>query len=206
MKSIMTFSFKTIKTANEAEFKEKGSRFIGYLFPFEREHDLKSSIELLKNKHPKASHFCFAYRIGNEGNIFRSSDDGEPSGTAGKPILNTILSKNLTNVLVIVVRYFGGTLLGVPGLIHAYKQASIMVIESAEVETIHLKESFIFKFSFENLNDLMRYVKEYHLTILKQEYEETCIFEIEIKSSEAEEILGKFQNLRSFEITPSKQD
>jgi uncharacterized YigZ family protein len=113
--------YKTINQPASAEFKDRGSKFIAFAFPVETPDDFKNHLQQLKKEHPKAVHHCFAYRIGTDGNNFRVSDDGEPSGTAGKPILGQIDSKEVTNVAVIVVRYFGGSLLGVPGLINAYK-------------------------------------------------------------------------------------
>src|SRR3954466_8194860 len=121
--------YNTITQPSTAEFKDRGSKFIAYAFALETTDDFKKQLQLLKKEHPKAVHHCFAYRIGTDGNNFRSSDDGEPSGTAGRPILGQIDSKMLTNAAVIVVRYFGGTLLGVPGLINAYKMATSLVLQ-----------------------------------------------------------------------------
>ena len=121
--------YQTIAQPSFAEFKDRGSRFLAYAYPIKLVEEFKEKLQLLKKEHPKAVHHCFAYRIGLDNNIFRVSDDGEPSGTAGKPILGQIDSKQLTNVLIIVVRYFGGTLLGVPGLINAYKSAAAMALQ-----------------------------------------------------------------------------
>ena len=195
------FHYNTIKYTTEGEFKDKGSRFISYAFPFQNEEQLKSHLKALRNIHTKARHFCYAYKIGNDSNNFRTSDDGEPGGSAGKSIFNAILSQSLSNVLVVVVRYFGGTLLGVRGLINAYKTAATLALKVAEIETIYLKDIWILNFSFENLNDLMKITKEYNLAIIKQEYHPTCSFEIEINKNETTEILAKFKKLRAFEIT-----
>src|SRR5881394_2188011 len=121
--------YYTITQCSNAEFKDRGSKFIAFAFPVETVDDFKKQLQVLKKDHPKAVHHCFAYRIGTDGNNFRSSDDGEPSGTAGKPILGQIDSKELVNVAVIVVRYWGGTLLGVPGLINAYKVSAAMALQ-----------------------------------------------------------------------------
>ncbi len=121
--------YHTIDQNSLAEFKDRSSRFLAYAYPIQSTDDFKNYLQQLKKEHPKAVHHCFAYRLGLDGNNFRISDDGEPSGTAGKPILGQIESKGLTNVLVIVVRYFGGTLLGVPGLINAYKTATAMALQ-----------------------------------------------------------------------------
>src|SRR5262245_36782634 len=119
----------TIAQSSFAEFKDRGSRFLAYAYPIQSTEDFKNYLHQLKKEHPKAVHHCFAYRIGIDGNNFRSSDDGEPSGTAGKPILGQIDSKGLTNTAIVVVRYFGGTLLGVPGLINAYKTSSSFALQ-----------------------------------------------------------------------------
>src|SRR5687768_5442349 len=121
--------YQTIEKESIAEFKDRGSRFIAYAFPISSADDFKKKLKEVKEEHPKAVHHCFAYRIGTDGNNFRSSDDGEPSGSAGRPILGQIDSKELSNAAIIVVRYFGGTLLGVPGLIHAYKTAASFALQ-----------------------------------------------------------------------------
>ncbi|MBL7721167.1 MAG: YigZ family protein, partial [Chitinophagaceae bacterium] len=125
--------FKTIETTAMAEFRDRGSKFIAFIFPVSDVNDFKARLADIKKEHPKATHHCFAYRIGLDGTNFRVSDDGEPSGSAGRPILGQIDSKQLTNVLIIVVRYFGGTLLGVPGLINAYKSAAAMALQVTPV-------------------------------------------------------------------------
>jgi uncharacterized YigZ family protein len=122
---VFTDSYLTVKQPAQGLFKDKGSKFIGYIFPIQSAEDVKGVLAQLKAEHPKARHICWALRLSTDRSVFRVNDDGEPSGTAGKPILNTLLSANLTQVCVAVVRYFGGTLLGVPGLIHAYKEASL---------------------------------------------------------------------------------
>ncbi len=121
--------YYTIENPSIAEFKDKGSKFIAYAFPVNEVKDFKEKLAAIKKEHPKATHHCFAYRIGTDGTTYRVSDDGEPSGSAGRPILGQLDSKQLTNVLVIVVRYFGGTLLGVPGLINAYKSSAAMALQ-----------------------------------------------------------------------------
>ena len=125
--------YYTIETSAVAEFKDRGSKFLAYSYPLKDVKDFKTHMQELKKEHPKAVHHCFAYKIGVDGNVFRSSDDGEPSGSAGKPIMGQIESKNLTDTLIIVVRYFGGTLLGVPGLINAYKTAASLVIQCTPI-------------------------------------------------------------------------
>ena len=125
--------FRTIESSTTSEFKDRGSKFFAFAYPIERPQDVKERLQVLKKAHPKAVHFCYAYRIGTDGLQFRANDDGEPSGSAGKPILGQIDSLSFTNVLVVVVRYFGGTLLGVPGLINAYKTATADALQQAVV-------------------------------------------------------------------------
>lgn len=145
--------YLTIGKPSNAEFKDRGSKFIAYTFPVETADDFKQQLQLLKKEHPKAVHHCFAYRIGTDGNNFRSSDDGEPSGTAGKPILGQIDSKGLTNAAVIVVRYWGGTLLGVPGLINAYKSATALALQVTPVIQKQVEVLYSIEFDYTRMNE-----------------------------------------------------
>src|SRR5215208_2258447 len=140
--------YHTIEKPSLAEFKDRGSKFLAYAFPVQAPDDFKKRLKELKEEHPKAAHHCFAYRIGTDGNTFRSGDDGEPSGSAGKPILGQIDSKNLTNVAVVVVRYFGGTLLGVPGLINAYKSAASMALQVTPVVQKPIEVAYTLQFDY----------------------------------------------------------
>src|SRR5579863_4577412 len=124
-------TYLTLESASEGQFRDRGSKFLAYAYPVASEHDIKNILAELKKAHPKANHHCWAMRWSTDRSVFRINDDGEPSGTAGRPILNTLLSRNLTNIVVIVVRYFGGTLLGVPGLINAYKSATEEALKHA---------------------------------------------------------------------------
>lgn len=196
MESKSKDSFLTISNKSEGEFKEKGSKFLSYAFPFENIEQLKPSLEELKSIHPKARHFCYAYKIGMDNDNFRSNDDGEPSGSAGKPILNAILSKNLSDILIVVVRYFGGTLLGVPGLINAYKSASLEAISNAEIIEKIVYNKYIFKYNFEKTNEIMRIVKENELKILAQDYTDKCEIKIEVRQAIVEKVIGKIVELR----------
>lgn len=162
------FYFTIDKTAT-AEFKERGSRFIAYAFPVSTAEEFKKNLLHIKKEHPKAVHHCFAYRLGTDLNAFRSSDDGEPSGTAGKPILGQIDSKQMTNVMVVVVRYFGGTLLGVPGLINAYKTVTALVLQMVPMVQKSIEVPYQFQFDYQQLNDIMRVLKKCNATIVKQE-------------------------------------
>src|SRR4051812_32495746 len=148
-------SYNTIERPSQAEFKDKGSRFIAYAYPLQKVDDFKKILQDLKKDHPKAVHHCFAYRIGTDGNTFRVSDDGEPSGTAGKQILGQIDSKKITNVLVVVVRYFGGTLLGVPGLINAYKTASSFALQLSPTVQKAIEKEYTIQFDYTQVNEVM---------------------------------------------------
>jgi uncharacterized YigZ family protein len=193
-------SYLTILKESEGEFKEKGSKFIAYALPFTNIDNLKPYLEIIKAKNPKARHFCFAYKIGIGNDNFRTNDDGEPAGSAGKPILNAILSKNISDILIVVVRYFGGTLLGVSGLINAYKSASLLAISNGKTETRLVFEKFILKYNFEKTNEIMRIIKEFEIKILAQNYTDKCETNIEVRLSQTTEIISKIENLRYVEV------
>ena len=153
---MFTDSYLTVKQPAQGLFKDKGSKFIGYIFPIQSAEDIKGILTKLKTEHPKARHICWALRLSTDRSVFRVNDDGEPSGTAGKPILNTILSQNLHYVLVVVVRYFGGTLLGVPGLIQAYKEGAIDALEQAEIYEKEPMKIRSIQFSYSQMNEVMK--------------------------------------------------
>jgi uncharacterized YigZ family protein len=192
--------YKTISQPAVAEFKDRGSRFIAYAFPVQSTDEFKNYLQQLKKEHPKAAHHCFAYRIGLDGNNFRSSDDGEPSGTAGKPILGQIDSKELSNVLVVVVRYFGGTLLGVPGLINAYKTATAMVLQLTPVIRKAVEVNYELQFDYTQMNDVMMLAKKCNCTIIEQEAQLFCKMKIGVPVNKREEFLHKVSELRGMEI------
>jgi uncharacterized YigZ family protein len=192
--------YYSIEKSAIAEYKDKGSRFIAYSYPFKDKEELKKMLGLMKKEHPKASHFCFAYKIGTDGNNFRANDDGEPSGSAGKPILNAIESKQLTNVLVVVVRYFGGTLLGVPGLIHAYRTAAIMSLQLVPTIQYQMEEAYQLQFDHTILNDVMQLIKQFNCTIIKQENQLFYLVQIGIPKARLEELLHKFKELYTLDV------
>ncbi len=161
--------YTTIDQNSEAEFKDRGSRFLAFAFPVKTPQDFKNQLVLIKKNHPKASHYCFAYRIGTDGNTFRAGDDGEPAGTAGKPILGQIDSRGLTDVCVVVVRYFGGSLLGVPGLIHAYKTACGFALQTVPAVRKDVLVEFLLQFDYTIINDVMQVLKQHKAEIKKQE-------------------------------------
>lgn len=192
--------FQTIDKPGFAEFKDRGSRFLAYAFPMSAAEECKQHLQILKKEHAKAVHHCFAYRIGLDGNQFRVSDDGEPSGSAGKPILGQIDSKELTNIGMIVVRYFGGTLLGVPGLINAYKSAASMALQMVPIIQKPVEVLYQVQFDYTTMNEVMMIVKQYNCTILHQEMQLFCQLKIGVPKSRLEEVLYKFRDMYTVEV------
>jgi uncharacterized YigZ family protein len=192
--------YNTIAQLSTAEFKDRGSKFIGYAFPIETADDFKQQLQLLKKEHPKAVHHCFAYRIGTDGNNFRSSDDGEPSGSAGKPILGQIDSKELTNVAVIVVRYWGGTLLGVPGLINAYKSAATMAFQVTPIIQKQIEIKYSIEFDYTRMNEVMMILKQYNCTVIKQEMQLFCNITTGVPQNRLDEVLYKLNDLQNVTV------
>ena len=172
--------YNTIKEPSTGEFKDRGSRFIAFAYSINTADDFKSYRARLKKEHPKANHHCFAYRLGVDGINFRMSDDGEPSGTAGRPILGQVDSLNLTNVLIVVVRYFGGTLLGVPGLINAYKTSAALALQQSTILQKPVLMHYHLQFDYMVMNDVMKLIKQYDCVVMKQELHLFCLFEIGI--------------------------
>jgi uncharacterized YigZ family protein len=192
--------YYTIGQNAVAEFKDRGSRFIAYAYPIQLSGDLKNYLQQLKKEHPKAAHHCFAYRLGLDGNNFRVSDDGEPPGTAGKPILGQIDSKGLTNVLVIVVRYFGGTLLGVPGLINAYRTAAAVALQVTPIVRKAVEVNYQLQFNYSQMNDIMILVRKYNCTIIEKAEQLFCILKIGVPVNRLDEFLYTVSEVRNVEI------
>lgn len=192
--------YQTIEKQVVAEFSDRGSKFIGIAFPITSANDFKVALNEVKKMHPKASHHCFAYRIGMDGTAYRVADAGEPSGTAGRPILGQIDSKGLTNVLVVVVRYFGGTLLGVPGLINAYKNAASMALQLTPIVKKPILTLYELQFDYTISNDIMRIVKKYTCVLLKQDLQLFCNYEVGIPRQVEKECLGALEELRGLSI------
>ena len=188
-------TYKTIEKEAEGVFRDKGSRFIAYLYPIKSEEEIKNIIAELKALHPKARHHCWAMRIGPDRTVFRINDDGEPSGTAGRPILNTLLSSDLTNILAVVVRYFGGTLLGVPGLINAYKSATQDAINQANVIEKTIDLIFKLEFGHSVMNEVMKIIKDDDLRIFNQQFDLNCSLDIEIRQSQVNKVLGRLEKI-----------
>lgn len=196
-----TDSYKTITIASEEIlYKEKNSKFYGYVFPITTEEEVKPLLEPLRKKHFNAVHFCYAFQIGTDPFYSRANDDGEPGNTAGMPIYGQIQSFGLTNVLVVIVRFFGGTKLGVGGLISAYKTAAQMAIENASIVEKTVNLSFIITFEYKNINKVMRVIKEQNLTIVHQKMEMSCEIEIATRKKNAEKIFDIFNTLFGVEI------
>lgn len=199
----MDFYF-TIDTDGTAEYKDRGSKFLAYAFSLKNKEDFKKHLQALKKDHPKAVHHCFAYRIGYDGNNFRASDDGEPSGTAGKQILAQIDSRNLSDILVIVVRYFGGTLLGVPGLINAYKTATALALQCTHIIQKSIEVSYNLQFNYTEMNDVMRILKQYNCSVYKNEMQLFCKIETGIPKYRLTEALYALENIQHVEIQEAK--
>lgn len=201
-------TYNTIATAaEELLYKEKNSKFFGYVYPIESEEELKPILESLKKRHPHAGHFCYAYQIGTENFSYRANDDGEPSNSAGMPIYGQIQSFDVTNVVIIVARIFGGTKLGVGGLISAYKTTAQMALESCEVIEKTIDVHYLISFDYINMNKVMRVIKEKNLEIVTQEMEikeETGlpigIIEVKTRKKNAELIFDIFNSLYEIDI------
>lgn len=194
-------TFKTIASpSTEILFKEKNSKFFGYAFPVTTEDEIKLHIDKLRKKHFGAGHFCYAFQLGTDTVYFRANDDGEPSNSAGMPIYGQIQSFGLTNVLVVVVRFFGGVKLGVGGLISAYKTASQMALEESVILEKTIDVHFQISFDYKNMNKVMRIIKEKNLEIISQQMKESCQIIIATRKKNAEIIFDIFFNLFEIEI------
>jgi len=193
--------FKTIKKpSEEVLFKDKNSKFFGYAFPVTSEDEVKEILSTIKNNHHKARHWCYAYQIGTETIIYRVNDDGEPSNSAGMPIYGQIQSFEITNVLVVVVRYFGGIKLGVSGLINAYRTAAQMALEASKIIEKTIDIQYSISFEYETINTVMRTIKEQNLNIVSQKLELDCQIIVSVRKSEAEKVFEIFKNLFKVEI------
>jgi len=188
-------TYLTTEKPSEAIFRDRGSKFLAFAYPINSEADIKTILTTLKTEHPKANHHCWAMRLGIDRSVFRVNDDGEPSGTAGRPILNTLLSRNITNVLVVIVRYFGGTLLGVPGLINAYKTATEDALNAAIIIEKTLDDSYIISFDYQQMNDIMKIIKEDNLTILEQQFDNDCMVKIAIRKMQVNRSINKLEKV-----------
>lgn len=196
----MEDTFKTIEKPSEGYFKDKGSKFLAYAFPVNNEEEIKEQITRIKKEHHSARHHCYAWRLGSEEIQFRANDDGEPSSTAGKPILAQLQSFGVTNVLLIVVRYFGGILLGASGLINAYRTAAADALNNATIKTQLIERFFEVHFNYENLNDVMLITKQENLNVVKTQFEESCRLVFSVKKSDAQRVEKIFENFYGVDI------
>ena len=190
-------TYKTISQKSEGLYKEKGSKFITYAYPVSTEDEIKEHIAQLKKEYYDARHHCYAYMLGADKKNFRANDDGEPSSTAGKPILGQILSNDLTNILIVVVRYFGGTKLGASGLIHAYKTAAADAISNAEILDKTVNDIYDIHFDYLVMNDIMKIIKDEQPEQLGQDFNLTCKITLSIRQSEVERLIEKFEKITS---------
>jgi uncharacterized YigZ family protein len=197
------FYYNTIEQPAMAEFKDRGSKFIAYSFPVNSIDQAKKHLTALKKEHPKAVHHCLAYRMGVDGSTFRVSDDGEPSGSAGRPILGQIDSKQLTNILVVVVRYFGGTLLGVPGLINAYKTATSLALQLAPIIQKPIEIAYTLHFDYQQMNEVMMVIKQYNCSVVEQVAQLFVELKVGIPKNRLEEVIRKLDDLQGVSYATS---
>lgn len=196
---MMLFSdtYLTVKNVSESVFRDRGSKFIGIVIPVNSEIDIKAELEQIRKKYYDATHHCYAFRLNADKSVYRSNDDGEPSGTAGKPILGQIQSKDLTNVLIVVVRYYGGTKLGVSGLINAYKTAARDAIEVNLIIEKTVQDIYEIQFEYSQMNEVMKCLKDSNITLISQQFDNHCLIEFSVRrmlSGRFEDLLSKINN------------
>ncbi len=196
----MEDTYLTLKKESSGLFKDRGSKFFFYAFPVEDEEEVKELLQELRKKHYDAAHHCFAYNLGYEGSRFRANDDGEPYHSAGDPILGQIRSNLLTNCLIVVVRYFGGTKLGISGLIHAYKTAAAMAIAENEIIEKLIVSKLVITFAYPALNEIMKLVKQHDLEIIDQKMELTCKMILAVRKSLEIQLLASLEEIESLAI------
>lgn len=194
-------SYQTLTSDSEGYFMDRGSKFFAFAFPISSEDDFKKKLQEIKKKHPKATHHTYSYRLGADQTAYRMNDDGEPSGTAGRPIYGQILSHQLTNTGVIVVRYFGGTMLGVPGLINAYKNAALDALQKNKIIQKTWNDVYVIEFDYEQLNEVWKIIKDLHIAVLEQQTETTCRMKLEIRKSNLAICLQKLEEIEKIKIS-----
>ena len=200
-KNLPSDSYKSISKPSKGIYKELGSKFISFAYPVSTEEEIKEIVSTIKKEYFNARHHCYAYRLGVSGELWRANDDGEPSSSAGRPILGQLLSNELSDILVVVIRYFGGTKLGIPGLIRSYKNATLDAINNGEIiEKIASKE-ISFNFDYINMEPVMKLLKAFNTDIKRQEFDLRCTFTISVRSSEYKTIYNALEQIESLVIT-----
>ncbi|MDA3817441.1 MAG: YigZ family protein [Prolixibacteraceae bacterium] len=194
-------TYRTIDEPSEGLFKDKGSKFLAYAYPVSDEEQIKKHIQTLKDTHYKARHHCYAYRLGQNGEQYRANDDGEPSGTAGRPIHGQLMSFKVTNILVVVVRYFGGTLLGTSGLINAYKMATVDALENSKIIKKIISDRFRIQFDYTIQSLIERLIKEYDLSIDNAVYNVDCTYDISVRKNHSDVVLEKMGKIEGARLT-----
>lgn len=192
--------YKTINGPSTGDFRDRGSKFLAYAWPVNDVIDIKEQLQALKKEHPKAVHHCYAWRLGTDGTQFRANDDGEPAGSAGKPIMGQIDSFGLTNILVVVVRYFGGTLLGIPGLINAYKTATLMALEQAGEVERWVEQKVKLTFDYPVMGEVLYILKQHEANITQQDQGLFCTYEVSIPIPNMDKVLKKLGEVRSVKV------
>jgi uncharacterized YigZ family protein len=196
-----TDTYLTISDEAEGLYKEKGSKFLSFAFPVSNEEEVKEKLELLRKKFYDARHHCYAYVLGKDKEIFRANDDGEPNHSAGDPILGQIRSNQLTNVLIVVVRYFGGVKLGVGGLISAYRTAAAAAISNNVIVEAIVKHKVKLQFDYLSMNDVMKIIKDYDLEIINQQFDNDCKISLLVREGLMDEVISKFEKLEGVEFS-----
>jgi uncharacterized YigZ family protein len=197
-------TYKTISSESKGSYKEKGSKFFAFIFPVISEDEVKEKLAMLRKEYHDARHHCYAYRLGFDKSIFRINDDGEPSGTAGRPIYGQILSHDLTQILIVVIRYFGGTKLGVPGLINAYKTATVDALNKTRIITKTIHEEYQVRFDYTVMNSVMKVLKDEDAIIICQEFENSCKLDFSIRKNSGNKISARLQKISNVSITLQK--
>jgi uncharacterized YigZ family protein len=197
-------SYKSISAISKGSYKEKGSKFFSFAFPVISEEEVKEKLAMLRKEYHDARHHCYAYRLGYDKSVFRINDDGEPSGTAGRPIFGQIVSRDLTRILIVVIRYFGGIKLGVPGLINAYKSAAVDALDKAIIVNKTIHEEYHVRFDYGVMNSVMKILKEEHADIINQEFGNSCKLDFSIRRSSGNKISARLQKISDVSVTLSK--
>jgi len=192
--------YYTIEKESTGYFKDKGSKFLAFAYHVKSEDEIKEILVSLRKAHHSARHYCYAWRMGTEEITYRANDDGEPSSTAGKPILGQLLSYNVTNILIVVIRYFGGRLLGVSGLINAYRSAAADALKNADILEKIIEDEITLDFTYNELSDVMNIIKQENLTIISTRFEEKCNLIFSVRKSEYEKIINTFNNIYGVNI------